>query len=148
MGFSGSLDEDGGGGSSRAGFGIPCGKPPTAAAEPPNATRGCAPAAVQCFFVIVYGIRMLLSSSLTSFFLPFYHRRERNLLIGIVVRGSWMAYANGFDDTLAMISWYRTTAAASPIIQYSSSTPFSPTMQHRNSKGALSFSLLLWIHSF
>ena len=51
MGFSGSLDEDGGG-SSRAGFGIPCGKP-TAAAEPPNATRGCAPAAVQCFFVIV-----------------------------------------------------------------------------------------------
>ena len=53
MGFSGSLDEDGGGGSSRADFGIPCGKPPPAAAEPPNATRGCAPAAVQCFFVIV-----------------------------------------------------------------------------------------------
>ena len=49
MGFLGSLDEDGG--SSRAGFGIPCRKP--TAAEPPNAARrGCA-AAILWFYVIV-----------------------------------------------------------------------------------------------
>ena len=166
MGFSGSSldddEEDGGSNSSRAnGFGIPCRKPTAAAAaQPPNTACGYASAAIRCFYMSSYGIRMLLSRSsyLTSFFLPFYHRREQNPLVGVC--GSWMAYANGFDDTLATISWwwwYHTTAAAAgPIIQYSSSsssscssTPFSPTVQqHRNSKGALSFSLLLWIHSF
>jgi len=70
MGFSGSSldddEEDGGSNSSRAnGFGIPCRKPTAAAAaQPPNTACGYASAAIRCFYMSSYGIRMLLSGAL------------------------------------------------------------------------------------